>query len=87
MQMNEAAERHGVSLIAPDRPEFGHSDPKPDRTILDWVDDAVSLLDANGHPAFHRGGISVGGAHAAACAWSLPKRVTALVCHGEPYYK
>jgi pimeloyl-ACP methyl ester carboxylesterase len=35
----------GVHVIAPDRPGMGVSDPKPGRTILDWIEDAGALAD------------------------------------------
>ena len=28
-----------IRIIAPDRPGYGKSDPKPGRTLLDWADD------------------------------------------------
>jgi pimeloyl-ACP methyl ester carboxylesterase len=40
-----AARTTGVRLIAPDRPGFGASTPRPGRSILDWVDDLDALTD------------------------------------------
>lgn len=73
-----AAARHGIRLVAPDRPGFGLSDPKPGRTILDWPDDLAQLADALGLDRFPVIGLSAGCAFAAACAWKLPHRVAVL---------
>ena len=47
-----AAERAGVRLVAPDRPGFLDSAPAPDRTILDWANDAIELADELGLERF-----------------------------------
>jgi len=68
----------GVRLFVADRPGFGKSDPKPGRALLDWPDDVACLADALGVGKFPVAGISGGGPYAAACAYRLPERVTAL---------
>ncbi len=35
----------GMRIIAPDRPGYGKSDPKPGRTQLDWANDVAELAD------------------------------------------
>ena len=69
---------HGVRVIAPERPGFGLSDPKPDRTIPGWADDVRELADHLHLERFHVAGFSGGGAYALACAAAMPKRV--LTC-------
>jgi len=67
-----------VRAIAPDRPGFGVSDFQPGRTHLDWAKDVSELADHLSLDTFAVIGFSSGGAHALACAWALPERVTAL---------
>lgn len=68
----------GLRLIAPDRPGFGRSDPKPNRTLLEWVDDVVELADALAIEEFAVLGVSGGGPGALACAWKIPTRLTSV---------
>jgi len=68
----------GLRIIAPDRPGYGKSDPKPDRTLLDWPEDVAELADALGLEKFAVVGVSGGGPGALACAWKLPERLTAV---------
>ncbi len=72
------AARLGVRLIAPDRPGMGRSDFQPGRSLLDWADDVAALADALTLPRFAVLGFSGGGPFAAACAFRLGARVTAL---------
>lgn len=66
----------GVRLISPDRPGVGHSDPQPNRTLLDWARDATELLDDLAIDRFAVMGWSLGGQYAAAIVHALPQRVT-----------
>jgi pimeloyl-ACP methyl ester carboxylesterase len=66
----------GVRLITADRPGVGGSAPKKGRTLLDWVPDAVALVDALGIERFAVAGWSGGGPHALALALELGDRVT-----------
>jgi pimeloyl-ACP methyl ester carboxylesterase len=79
---DDVAARLGVRLIALERPGFGFSDFKPDRTIFDWPDDVVRIADALGVNRFAAVGVSGGGPYAAACALRIPQRLTvaAIVC-------
>ncbi|GAA0893959.1 alpha/beta hydrolase [Fulvivirga kasyanovii] len=65
----------GLRLIAPDRPGYGLSDPKPGRTILDYADDIKELADQLNVDRFSVMGVSGGGVYAAACAYCMPERV------------
>jgi pimeloyl-ACP methyl ester carboxylesterase len=65
-----------IRIIAPDRPGFGMSDFKKDRTILDWPDDVTALADALKIRKFAVMGVSGGGPYAAVCAYKIPQRIT-----------
>jgi pimeloyl-ACP methyl ester carboxylesterase len=65
-------------IITVDRPGFGLSTFQPNRTILDWPKDLAELADALGLDRFAVAGGSAGGPYAAACAFELPDRLTAL---------
>lgn len=73
-------------IIAADRPGYGLSDPKRDRTIVDWPDDVTELADALHIDRFAVLGISGGGPYAAACARRIPERLTrtGIVCGMGP---
>jgi pimeloyl-ACP methyl ester carboxylesterase len=71
-----ATEAAGARLITIDRPGFGRSDPKPGRSVLDWVDDYVALAQHLNLPPAPVIGWSGGGPYALACAARIPERVT-----------
>jgi pimeloyl-ACP methyl ester carboxylesterase len=73
---DQPARRQGLRVIAPDRPGFGLSDPRPGRGLLDWPDDATALADFLGIERFAVAGISGGGPYALACALRVPERLT-----------
>lgn len=66
----------GVRLITIDRPGFGCSTFQPDRQLLDWPDDVISLADSLGIGKFAVAGVSGGGPYAAVCAYKIPNRLT-----------
>ncbi|MGH1417719.1 MAG: alpha/beta fold hydrolase [Hyphomicrobiaceae bacterium] len=68
----------GMRIIAPERPGYGNSDPKPNRTLLDWAEDVVALADALEIGKFAAVGVSGGGPGALACAWTMPERLMAV---------
>jgi len=67
---------HGIRIIAPDRPGYGHSTYNPDRALLDWPHDVVAITDELGIGRFGVIGVSGGGPHAAVCAHGLADRLT-----------
>lgn len=71
----DAARRHGVRLLAFDRPGVGGSDPRPNRQLLDWPDDVRRAADALDLDEFGVLGYSGGGPYVAACAHELPERL------------
>ncbi len=75
LALDDAARARSVRVIAPERPGFGASDPKPGRALLDWSDDVRALADAIELRRFSVAGLSGGGPYAAACAFALPDRV------------
>lgn len=70
-------EEIGVRFIGIDRPGHGHSDPHPNRKLLDWPKDVAALADHLGIHQFYVEGWSAGGAYALACAHTLTDRVLA----------
>jgi pimeloyl-ACP methyl ester carboxylesterase len=80
--VEKEAVSYGVRLISVDRPGYGLSDVKRNRTLLDWTDDTVHLSDFLGIRRFSIVGISGGGPYAAACAFKIPQLLNkvAIVC-------
>lgn len=76
--LDSAARRHGVRVIAPDRPGCGLSDFQPGRRIRDWPNDVIELADALGIDRFAMVGVSGGGPYALVCARYIPQRLTAV---------
>lgn len=68
----------GMRIIAPDRPGYGRSDPKPGRTLLDWADDIANLADHLQLGRFRIMGVSGGGPGALACASAMPERLSSV---------
>jgi pimeloyl-ACP methyl ester carboxylesterase len=73
----EITTRAGVRLIIPDRPGFGRSDPQVGHTLDGWAADVEQLADALGLGRFGIVGWSAGGVYVAACAATIPERLTA----------
>jgi len=65
-----------IRLVAPDRPGNGLSDFQPDRKMMDWPADISALADHLNLDRFAILGYSGGGPYAAACALSIPERIT-----------
>ena len=76
--LDDAARRAGARVIAPDRPGFGSSSPKSERSILDWVDDLDELTEHLELPSFRLLAISGGSPYALAVAATHPGRVAHL---------
>jgi pimeloyl-ACP methyl ester carboxylesterase len=68
-------ERHGVKMVAYDRPGYGRSDPKPGRSVADAASDIEAIADELGFERFAVVGGSGGGPHALACGALLGDRV------------
>jgi pimeloyl-ACP methyl ester carboxylesterase len=87
LEDDETSRKLGIRLISLDRPGFGISTPKPNRTVLDWAEDVREVADYLSLDKFAIIGVSGGGAFAAACAYKLPDRVTtvALVSSTTPW--
>ena len=73
-----ATEAAGVRLLTMDRPGYGRSDPRPNGTVWDWVDDFVDLIDQLEVPSAPVVGWSGGGPYALACAVRAPGRVPVI---------
>jgi pimeloyl-ACP methyl ester carboxylesterase len=65
-----------VRLIAPDRPGFGLSDPKPRRLFSDWPDDVIQLASHLRIYDFAVLGTSGGSPYVVACADRIGERLT-----------
>lgn len=87
-ETDEAAKKIGARVISPDRPGFGISDYKEDRTLLSWADDVKELADKLKIKKFAVMGVSGGGPYAAVCAYKIPERVikTGIVVGLAPVY-
>jgi pimeloyl-ACP methyl ester carboxylesterase len=72
---HEPALRHGLRVIAPNRPGVGRSSPRPRRTIAESVSDVQEIADSLGVRTFGVIGASGGGPYALACLARLPQRV------------
>ncbi|MFE8702843.1 alpha/beta fold hydrolase [Cytobacillus sp. FJAT-54145] len=84
---DDVAKSLGVRLISIERPGFGLSTPKPNRTLLDWADDVSEVADQFNLHKFSIIGVSGGGAFAAACAFKLSERLhsATLIASATPF--
>lgn len=78
----DAARRHGLRILAPDRPGFGESTFLPGRTIGAWAADVAELADRFELARFAVVGISGGGPYALACAARIPGRLSRVAVVG-----
>ena len=67
--------RHGVRMVAYDRPGYGRSDPMPGRSVADAAADVATIADELGFERFAVVGGSGGAPHALACGALLGDRV------------
>lgn len=74
-RFHKVANSMGIRLISPDRPGYGFSDYKPNRTLLDWSKDIEVLADSLQIDTFSVIGVSGGAPYAAVCAYAVPKRI------------
>jgi pimeloyl-ACP methyl ester carboxylesterase len=77
--LDSQARASGLRIIAPDRPGMGGSDFQLDRSLLDWPNDVIELVDLLGVERFAVLGVSGGGPFVIACAHSIPDRLAAAV--------
>lgn len=75
---DEAATKHRLRLLAPDRAGFGLSDPHPGASVVERCDDVAHLAEHLGIDQFMLLAISGGAVFAATCAWRLAPRVNGL---------
>jgi len=73
-----SARRHGIRVLAPDRPGLGASTYLTGRTIGDWAADVAELADRMALKRFALLGVSGGGPYALACAARILQRVRAV---------
>ena len=71
--------RHGLRVIAPDRPGFGLSSFQAGRRISDWSADVHALASHLRLSRFAVLGVSGGGPYAVACAHGLPQDMLSAV--------
>lgn len=83
----QKAKELNIRIIAVNRPGYGNSDFKPERTLLDWPDDVKELADSLGIDTFSVLGVSGGGPYAIACAYKIPDRlkIVGIVSGVGPY--
>lgn len=72
---DETCRSLGINLITVDRPGFGISDPKENRTFLDFSDDIQELAHSLGVTEYSVFGVSGGGVYSAAIAYRYPDLV------------
>lgn len=77
--LDTAATELGLRLIAPDRPGYGGSSPRPGWVFQDWAGDVTQLLDRLELEQASILGISGGGGPALAAAHRLSSRTPRLV--------
>jgi pimeloyl-ACP methyl ester carboxylesterase len=68
-------ERHGVRMVAYDRPGYGRSDPQIGRSVADAAADIATIADELGFERFVVVGGSGGAPHALACGALLGDRL------------
>jgi pimeloyl-ACP methyl ester carboxylesterase len=74
----EATENAGVRLLTIDRDGYGFSDPRPNRTTLDWPDDFIELATQLDLPRCPVIGWSAGGRYAMAMGFRAPDRISRI---------
>lgn len=82
LNLRDVAYSRHLQMIGVDRPGFGLSTFKPDRTIRDFAVDVRFLADYLRIDRFSLIGYSSGGPYGIACAASMPDRVTRAIIIG-----
>ncbi|MFA6301942.1 MAG: alpha/beta hydrolase [Legionella sp.] len=85
--LHEVAVSNNFRLIGLDRPGMGLSSIEPKRSILSWVQDVEAFADSIGIDKFSIVGHSGGAPFVAACAYTIPHRLTgaAIVSGMAPF--
>ncbi|HSJ04590.1 MAG: alpha/beta fold hydrolase [Verrucomicrobium sp.] len=83
---HEAGVKHGLRIIACDRPGLGKSDFQPGRKLLDWPPLMGELTEHLKVDKFHLLGVSGGGPYVLAMAHTFPHRVLSagVICGAPP---
>jgi pimeloyl-ACP methyl ester carboxylesterase len=83
----DTAAQHGLQLVTYSRPGYAHSDPRPNRSVVEAATDVATILDALGADTFVTIGWSGGGPHALSCAATLSSRclAAATIAGVAPY--
>ncbi|KAF2456581.1 Alpha/Beta hydrolase protein, partial [Lineolata rhizophorae] len=71
--LHPTAQRHGLRIVAPDRPGMGESPLDRSRRLLDWPADMLALADHLDTRRFGVVGTSGGGPYVLACCLRLPR--------------
>lgn len=79
LYLEEEFRNHRVRVVAPERPGYGRSSPKPGRLLTDWPADVAALADELELDSFIVAGHSSGGPYSIVCAALLPPRVVAAI--------
>jgi len=74
--LDVSAKKLHARIIAIDRPGYGLSTFKKNRTLLEWPNDVTKLADYLNIKKFAVIGVSGGGPYAAVCAYKIPERLT-----------
>lgn len=85
--MEQAIHARGLRFVTFSRPGYGGSSRRPERRVVDVVDDSRAVLDALGATRCLVAGWSGGGPHALACAARLPQAAAVLVIAGVAPYR
>ncbi|MCE3237196.1 MAG: uncharacterized protein K0R24_177 [Gammaproteobacteria bacterium] len=81
-KLHPAALKTDVRLIGLDRPGIGFSDPKKNRTILDWASDIDQFAEKLNLKTFSILGHSGGAPYTVACSCLLPHKIHKIVIVG-----
>jgi pimeloyl-ACP methyl ester carboxylesterase len=77
--MDDAALKHKLRIIAIDRPGCGNSMIQQHRTLLDWPDAVTSIAATLNIKKFSVIGLSGGGPYALACAYKIPQLLHSVI--------
>ena len=86
--MHDGAIKHGLRVIAPDRPGIGRSEFQPGRRLLDWPPVIEELAARLGVDKFYLMGVSGGGPYVLATTYAMPDRVlgSGVCCGAAPLW-